>query len=140
MVYSSVSSAEQMAHISHRVEVKSRSILPFAQGTPRMMTSRIRIICPSRLEVPVSKSLLWGHLHPGWCETCQQLWSHRGRAFSSRGDPRQLAPRVLGILCCTYYGTRHSSLPVLGREYFLSAPSGLQCLHKAQGEGESLWK
>ena len=32
MVYSSVSSAEQMAQVSHRVEVKNRSILPLAQG------------------------------------------------------------------------------------------------------------
>lgn len=114
------------------------------RGTPRMTTSRSRIICLSRLEVPMGKSSLQEQLHPGWCETCQQLWSHRGRTFSSKGDPRQLAPQVqallLGVLCFTYYSTQHSSLAVLGLECFLSAPSGLWCLHKAQGGGESLWK
>lgn len=32
MVYSSVSSTEQMAQISHRVEIKKRRISPLAQG------------------------------------------------------------------------------------------------------------
>lgn len=32
MVYSSVSSAEQMVWISHRMEIKNRSVLALAQG------------------------------------------------------------------------------------------------------------
>ena len=32
MVYSSVSSTEQMAQISHRVERKNKTVLPLAQG------------------------------------------------------------------------------------------------------------
>lgn len=32
MAYSSVSSTKQMAQISHRVEIKNRSVLPLAQG------------------------------------------------------------------------------------------------------------
>lgn len=102
MMYSSVSSTEQRAQISHRLEIKKTSISLLAQGHTEDGDQQDQNYLPKQI-----RSAGVGHCYGGWCETCQQLWPHQGMAFSSRADPQQLEPQaqalLLGILCFTQY-------------------------------------